>query len=90
MSQRLHISLPTDPETGEYIASITIERLSGTMAAWNRAMMPFLGALRKQFLSWRAVSDAERAEMFEEAKTLLTNMTDEEKSHVESNGFYAL
>jgi hypothetical protein len=68
VSQRVSIALPTDPETQEFIARITIERLSGTAAAWNRTVMPFLIALRKQFLNWRAVSDAERAEMYEEAK----------------------
>ena len=70
VSQRLTIDLPTDPETNEYIAHITVERLSGTISAWERAVMPFLGSLRKQFLNWRAVSDEERAEMFEEAKEL--------------------
>jgi len=79
VSQRLHIALPTDPETGEFIASITIERLSGTMSAWNRAVMPFLGSLRKQFLNWRAVSNSERAEMFEEARTLFTTMTNQDR-----------
>ncbi|MHB0938813.1 MAG: ABC transporter permease [Armatimonadota bacterium] len=72
VSQRLTIDLPTDPETDEYIAHISIERLSGTISAWERAVMPFLGSLRKQFLNWRAVSDEERAEMFEEAKELFT------------------
>jgi hypothetical protein len=71
VSQRLTITLPTDPETKEFIAYATIERLSGTMSGWERAVMPFLGALRKQFLSWRAVSDVERAEMFTEAKEML-------------------
>ena len=84
VSQRVTITLPTDPETGEFIARISIERLSGTIAAWNRAVMPFLGALRKQFLNWRAVNDGERAEMFEEAKGLLTTYIakDRETAHV--------
>jgi hypothetical protein len=82
VSQRLRIALPTDPETGEFIAQITITRLSGTMAAWERAVMPFLTALRKQFLNWRAVTDAERTEMFDEAKTLLTTHQEREAVHV--------
>lgn len=76
VSQRLQISLPTDPETGEFIARITLERLSGTTAAWKRTVLPFLTALRKQFLNWRAVSDEERAEMFEEARRLFTEHYD--------------
>jgi hypothetical protein len=74
VSQRLTIDLPTDPETDEYIAHISIERLSGTIASWERAVMPFLGALRKQFLNWRAVNDVERTEMFEEAKHLFAQV----------------
>lgn len=81
VSQRLDIALPTDPETGEFIARITIERLSGTVSAWNRAVMPFLTALRKQFLNWRAVSDAERTEMFEEARMLLLKPFEQERAN---------
>ncbi|MBI2441020.1 MAG: M28 family peptidase [Lentisphaerae bacterium] len=71
VSQRLDIRLPTDPQTGEYIANIRLLRLSGTSAAWNRTVKPFLGVLRKQFLNWRAATPAERAEMFTEARGLL-------------------
>jgi len=73
VSQRLRITLPIDLETHEYIARITIERLGGSGSAWTRAVKPFLGVLRKQFLNWRAVSDEERVEMFGEAKNLLTS-----------------
>ena len=71
VSHRMDISLPTDPETGEYIAHIRLLRLSGHSAAWRRTVKPFLGVLRKQFLNWRATSDDERAEMFVDAKALL-------------------
>lgn len=71
VSQRLDIYLPTDPQTGEYIANIRLLRLSGTAAAWARTVKPFLGVLRKQFLNWRAATPAERTEMFTEACALL-------------------
>jgi len=71
VSQKLIISLPTDEATHEYIANIEIERVGGSVAAWERTIMPFLKALRKQFLNWRAVTDADRTEMFNEAKELL-------------------
>ena len=71
VSHRMDISLPTDPETGEYIAHISLTRLSGHAAAWRRTVKPFLGVLRKQFLNWRATSDAERTEMFAAAKKLI-------------------
>ncbi|MHB9134094.1 MAG: FtsX-like permease family protein [Armatimonadota bacterium] len=82
VSQRLSIQLPTDPETREFIARITIERLSGTTAAWSRTIMPFLVALRKQFLNWRAVTDTERTELFEEAKALFMKEETRETANV--------
>ncbi len=80
VSQRMEIWLPTDPETGEYIANIRLLRMSGTSAAWSRTVKPFLGILRKQFLNWRAATEAERGEMFTEAWDLLTTCVIEEPS----------
>jgi hypothetical protein len=81
VSQRMEISLDIDPETGEHIAHIVLERLSGHAAAWQRTVKPFLVALRKQFLNWRATTDAERGEMFVEAKGLLTGLAAQEAKH---------
>lgn len=72
VSQRVEMVLPTDLETGEYIARVRIRRLSGHSAAWQRTVKPFLGALRKQLLNWRATTRADREEMFGEAKELLS------------------
>ena len=77
VSQRLEIALPTDPETGEFIARITLVRQSGHVASWQRTVKPFLTALRKQFLNWRATTEADRGAMFTEAKQLL-----QEAAHV--------
>ncbi len=71
VSQRMLISLPTDSETGEYIAHINLVRLSGTKESWLRLNQGFVAQVRKHFLHWRAVSDEDRAEMFEEAKGLV-------------------
>ena len=71
VSQQLEISLPTDPETGEYIARIAITRLSGHVTTWERRVKPFLGTLRKQFLNWRVTTEADRTKLFAEAKLLL-------------------
>jgi len=71
VSQRVDIALPTDPETGEYIARITITRLSGHVTTWRRHVKSFLVTLRKQFLNWRVTTQADRTEMFAEAKRLL-------------------
>jgi hypothetical protein len=68
VSQLLVIALPRDPETGEFVAEITLVRRSGTLDNWNRLNQFFVGRLREHFLHWRAVRPEERAEMFAEAK----------------------
>lgn len=69
--QELTIALPTDPETKEYIANITLTRQSGTLENWKRLNVHFISLIRKHFLYWRAVTDLERDVMFVEAKELL-------------------
>jgi hypothetical protein len=81
VSQRMEIWLPSDPETGEYVAHVRLARLSGTSASWERAVRPFLSVLRKQFLNWRAATPDEREEMFAEAKEILSKCTPEEATH---------
>lgn len=71
VSQRMEISLPTDPETGEYIARVKLVRLSGRVSSWQRTLKPFLVTVRKQFLNWRVTTDADRRVMFAEAKSRL-------------------
>ena len=81
MSHRRENSLPTDPETSEYIARITLTRLSGHVAGWNRTLRPFLGVLRKQFLNWRATTDSERKDLFTEASRTLNECAAKEEAH---------
>lgn len=71
VSQEVEIALPTDSETGEYIARVQIRRLSGHLPTWCRRVRPFLGVLRKQFLHWRVTTRADREEMYREAVGLL-------------------
>lgn len=68
VSQQMTIEMPTDPETGEYIAEITITRFSGTMEAWLRLNYVFVTRVRQHFLHWRAVRQTERTVMFQEAR----------------------
>jgi hypothetical protein len=75
VSQRMEISLPTDPETDEFIAHVRLTRLSGNIVGWQRTVKPFLGVVRKQFLNWRATTDGERSEMFEEAREIIKGAT---------------
>lgn len=66
--QRMTISMPSDPDTGQFKASVLLERLSGTREAWMRLNGGFVTLIRRHFLHWRAVSDEEREEMFLEAR----------------------
>ena len=71
VSQRIEIELGTDPDTHEYIAEMTITRLTGTLDAWIRLNKPFVAAVRRQFLHWRAVDEEQKATLFETARMLL-------------------
>ena len=76
VSQRLEIELATDPETREYIARMVLTRLTGTRDAWLRLNGPFVTAIRRRFLHWRAVSPDQKAELFAEAKGGLARHAD--------------
>jgi hypothetical protein len=71
VSHQVIISLPTDPETREYIANVRMIRLSGTLENWKRVNHGFVRLLRQHFLYWRAVGPAERAALYEEAREQL-------------------
>jgi hypothetical protein len=71
VSQRMTIDLPTDPETGEFIAQITLARLSGTADAWNRLCHGFTGRVRRHFLHWRAVTPDLKESLYREAAAAL-------------------
>lgn len=69
VSQQIVIAMPTDPETGEFLARVTLTRLSGTRESWLRLNPAFVTILRQRFLYWRAVGPVERAALFDEART---------------------
>jgi hypothetical protein len=71
VSQMLEIDLATDEETGEYIARISLARLTGTRESWTRLNKPFVAKIRRHFLHWRAVSDEMKEELYTRAKELL-------------------
>jgi hypothetical protein len=81
VSQELSISLPTDPQTKEYVAHLELQRLSGTRESWLRLNYGFLKGVRKHFLHWRAVSTHEREEMFQKARDLIQQQLPAEGAH---------
>ncbi|MFW6286754.1 MAG: hypothetical protein ACOC29_02310, partial [Candidatus Sumerlaeota bacterium] len=80
VSQEIRFLLPTDEETGEFIAEVEITRLSGTREAWLRLNKGFIALIRRQFLHWRAVPLEDRTEMFGEAKDLLVESVEKEST----------
>ena len=48
-----------------------LTRISGTREAWMRLNKPFVAAVRRQFLHWRAVDDDQKATLFAAAQALL-------------------
>ncbi len=71
VSQDLTLTLPRDPETGEFIATVALDRLSGSRESWVRLNRSFVREVRRHFLHWRAVSPAQRAELLVEARAML-------------------
>ena len=71
VSQVMTLSVPTDEDTGEYVAEIALERLSGTRESWLRLNVGFVRLVRQHLLHWRAVGADEREEMFGEGRDLL-------------------
>ena len=56
------MAIETVPTTmaGVYDIRLTIDRESGDISNWKRVNRRFLNTLRKQFLIWRTLEQAER------------------------------
>ena len=67
VAQHLSLALLPDPDSGEWLAHLTLTRTSGTRESWLRLNRPFITALRQRFLHWRAVDAATRDELHAEA-----------------------
>lgn len=63
-----HITLETVPTDLEdvYDLRLILTRVSGDVSNWKRVNRRFLNTLRKQFLIWRTLSNADRARYMEE------------------------
>ncbi len=73
VSQRATITIPRDPDTGEFKAWMQLEILSGSRDAWVRLNHRYVAEMRRHFLHWRAVSEEDRQAMFEEAREQFTS-----------------
>lgn len=59
VSQRLRIDLFPDDD-GYVVLALSLRRSSGDEGTWLRANRHFVDGVRRQFLMWRALSEAER------------------------------
>jgi len=63
VSQSVRIVVRHDPETGDNLAVVQMQRLSGDIDSWERCCHAFIGLLRKRFLTWRAVTPEDRGRL---------------------------
>lgn len=73
LSQIVELVVRHDPNTGDNVASVVIRRLTGEHEAWERSTHVFVGLLRRRFLEWRAISDADHDQLFERGRSLLAS-----------------
>jgi hypothetical protein len=76
VSQHVEVVVRYDPETGDNLATVVMTRRSGDKESWERCCHAFIGFLRKRFLTWRAVSDEDRAHLLARGQELLDPQTD--------------
>jgi len=71
VSQSVRIVVRHNPETGDNLAVVQMQRLSGDVDSWERCCHAFIGLLRKRFLTWRAVADGDRERLLDRGRILL-------------------
>ncbi len=71
VSQQLTISIPKDPETGLFKAHVILRRMSGSRESWLRLNHGFVALVRRHFLHWRAITQEEADELFDEGRRRL-------------------
>jgi hypothetical protein len=82
VSQQVEIVVRHDPRTQDNLATVILACKSGDKANWERCCHAFLGLLRKRFLTWRAVADADRQALLERGRDVLAKAT----SRTEADG----
>ena len=65
------IHFSEDARSGQTVAHLTLNYLSGGASSWLRTNYLFLKVLRKHFLDWRVVPEAEKLGFLQRARRLL-------------------
>jgi len=71
VSQTVDLVVQYNPKTSDNVARVIMTRKSGDHSSWERCNHRFIGLLRKRFLTWRAVSEADRKGLLERGRGLL-------------------
>ncbi len=71
VSQQVHFEARPMEEYDIFTLTLTIDRLSGDSASWQRVNQSFINALRKQFLIWRTVEPADKKRYREKGERIL-------------------
>jgi len=71
VSQSVELVVHRDEQTGDNVARVIMTRQSGDVDSWERCVYRFIGLLRKRLLTWRGVTDEDRARLLEQARDLL-------------------
>jgi hypothetical protein len=71
LSQGVELVVRHDPNTGDNVATVVISRLTGEHEAWERSSHAFVGLLRRRFLEWRAISEADHNQLFDRGRLIL-------------------
>lgn len=71
VSQTVHFEARPMEEYDIFTLTLSLERLSGDSASWQRVNQSFMNALRKQFLIWRTVEPADKLRYREKGERIL-------------------
>ncbi|MFT5368064.1 MAG: hypothetical protein ACI8V2_003027, partial [Candidatus Latescibacterota bacterium] len=71
VSQTVHFEARPMEEYDIFTLTLSLERLSGDSASWQRVNQSFINALRKQFLIWRTVETADKVRYREKGERIL-------------------
>jgi len=76
------VTRPSEERAGDCQLTMDCTHASGDRNSWRRVNLHFLKVIRKQFLIWRILSDAEKADYIARGQELLAGEGDYRTTHV--------
>ena len=71
VSQTVELVVSHDASTNDNVAKVIMTRQSGDRESWERCNHSFIGQLRKRLLTWRGVTNEDRARLLDKGRELL-------------------